>query len=153
MNNDPLIYKGYAAVINYDAECQTIRGEVININDMITFSGDSLGEIIAAFHDAMDDYLEHCAEIGREPEKPFSGKISLRITPDLHKKAAFSAKIANISLNEFLTQAIEEKTKIKGQDHIQECPLRKEMIFKGQEGVRSTMAREQINPHFGKWTQ
>lgn len=85
-------YKGYEAIVEFDDEAEIFHGEVINLRDVITFQGDSVKELKQAFHDSVDDYLEFCQERGEEPEKPFSGKLMLRINPELHKIIAIKAK-------------------------------------------------------------
>ena len=68
--NDLMKYREYSAIIKFDSECNLFRAEVVDINDLITFHGDSVQALDRAFKDAIDDYLEHCKEIGRTPEKP-----------------------------------------------------------------------------------
>lgn len=105
--NTPMTYLGYCAKIEYDDECGVMRGEILDINDLITFHGDSVGDLKAAFHDAVNDYLEHCAEIGRIPEKPYSGKFSVRVTPDLHRRVARHAALHGKSINSLVAEALE----------------------------------------------
>jgi predicted HicB family RNase H-like nuclease len=112
--NTPMTYRGYCARIEYDDECGVLRGEVLDINDLITFHGDSVGELKAAFHDAIDDYLEHCMEIGRIPEKPYSGKFSVRVTPELHMRAARHAALYGKSINSLVAEALEVLTGSNG---------------------------------------
>ena len=45
------------------------------IVDGVGFHGDSVDELKAAFREAVDDYIETCAKIGKEPQRPFSGKV------------------------------------------------------------------------------
>jgi predicted HicB family RNase H-like nuclease len=47
-----------------------------------------------------------CKELGKEPNKPYKGTFNIRISPDLHKEAAFFAASRNISLNDFIKTAI-----------------------------------------------
>lgn len=115
--NSPLKYKEYSALIGYDDECELFRGEILDINDTIVFYGDSISSLKQAMADAVEDYLEHCQEIGRTPEKPYSGKISLRITPQLHKNVARRAALERKSINFILSEFIEKglltsKTKV-----------------------------------------
>ncbi len=103
----PMTYRGYCAKVEYDDECGVLRGEVLDINDLIVFHGDCVSDLKAAFRDAVDDYLEHCEEIGRTPEKPYSGKFSVRVAPDLHRRAARFAALHNMSINRLMAEAIE----------------------------------------------
>jgi predicted HicB family RNase H-like nuclease len=99
-------YKGYEAVVEFDAEAEILHGEVINIRDVITFQGNSVSELKQAFHDSVDDYLDFCKERGEEPDKPFSGKFMVRISPELHKKIAIKAKKEGQSLNSLVEKSL-----------------------------------------------
>ena len=99
-------YKGYEAVIEFDEEDRLFVGKVINTKDIIVFDGLSVAELEQSFHTVIDKYIEDCAALGKEPNKPFSGKFNLRISPDLHKKAATKAALKGISLNSFVEEAI-----------------------------------------------
>ena len=79
-------YKGYIGKIEYDPEAKILHGDVINTRDVITFQGTSVAEIEKAFIDSVDDYINWCREENIEPEKPYSGKFNIRISPELHKK-------------------------------------------------------------------
>jgi predicted HicB family RNase H-like nuclease len=102
----PMKYKGYSAKIEYDDECNIFRGEIIGINDFITFHGDSVDELKQSFKDSIDVYLEYCEEQGEQPDKPYTGKFSVRISPDLHRKAALAANIQGTSLNKLVEDAL-----------------------------------------------
>ncbi len=82
---------------------------VINTRDIITFQGESVGELKKAFEDSVDDYLQWCEEDGVSPEKPYSGRLNLRLSPETHKKAAINAKKKGISLNKYIEKAIESE--------------------------------------------
>jgi len=101
-------YKGYEAVVEFDDEAEIFHGEVINIRDVITFQGDNVKNLKQAFHDSVDDYLEFCKERGEEPEKPFSGKLMLRINPELHKTIAIKAKKEGKSLNSWIEKCLSQ---------------------------------------------
>ena len=81
-----LKYKGYSGQINYDDESRIFHGEVIDTRDVITFQGKSVDEIEIAFRESIDDYIDFCNERGEQPDKPFSGKFILRMSPKLHHK-------------------------------------------------------------------
>lgn len=105
-------YKGYIGVINFDENAKIFHGEIINTRDVITFQGKSVDELEKAFHNSIDDYLQWCKEDGTKPEKPYSGKFNLRISPELHRKAAINAQKLSISLNSFVEKAIIDEIKI-----------------------------------------
>ena len=100
-------YKGYIGKIEVDEEAGILYGDVINIRDVITFEGQSVEEAQRAFRESVDDYLAFCAERGESPEKPFSGKFVIRLPADLHRKAYIQAKLADKSLNGWVTEVIQ----------------------------------------------
>lgn len=100
-------YKGYIGRVELDEEAEIFHGEVINTRDVITFQGGSVAELKQVFHDSVDDYLNWCAERGEEPEKPYSGKFVVRISPDLHRDLSIEASRQRISLNALITKKLE----------------------------------------------
>jgi len=76
--------KGYLARIEFDNEANIFHGEVINIPDVITFQGESVEKLKNAFVDSVEDYLKFCAARGEQPEEPFSGRFTVRLSPDQH---------------------------------------------------------------------
>lgn len=103
-----MTYKGYYGVVQYDDEAKIFHGEVINTRTVITFQGTTVDEIETAFRDSVDDYLDWCKERNKDPEKPFSGRFVLRLSPDLHRKLNLKAKMSNTSLNSFIVQTLEK---------------------------------------------
>jgi len=101
-------YKGYVGKVEFDDEAGIFHGEVINTRDVITFQGTTVEEIRHAFKDSVEDYLDFCAQLGQAPEKPFTGKLMLRLSPDLHRKAYISAQQAGKSLNAWIADCIGE---------------------------------------------
>ncbi len=101
-----LHYKGYTGHIEFDDEAGLFHGEVLDLKDVVTFQGRSVDEIVQAFRDSVDDYLDFCAERGEKPDKPFSGKFVLRMNPELHHaihlKAVKAEKSLNIVVNDTL---------------------------------------------------
>lgn len=99
-------YKGYTGHFVYDEDADIFHGKIIGIRDVITFQGRSLDELKTALHDSIDDYLEMCEKHEKVPDKPFSGKFSLRIPPELHEQVASAAMGTQESLNTWITEAI-----------------------------------------------
>jgi predicted HicB family RNase H-like nuclease len=99
-------YKGYEGIVTYDEEAKIFHGEVIGLKDVITFQGTSVDDLEHAFKDSIDDYLDFCKKKKHEPEKPFSGNLILRISPEIHKEVTIEAKHRGISLNAFLNELI-----------------------------------------------
>jgi predicted HicB family RNase H-like nuclease len=97
-----LSYKGYTGHVEFDDEAGLFHGEVLDTRDVITFQGRSVDEIEAAFRDSVDDYLAFCAERGEKPDKPFSGRLMLRLPGDLHREVFIRARREGKSLNQFV---------------------------------------------------
>ena len=103
-------YQGYIGTVAFDEEADIFHGEVVNTRDVITFQGRSVDEIRTAFRDSVDEYVKFCKERGREPERPYSGRIALRIPAELHRNASAAASAEGKSLNAWLTAAVERAT-------------------------------------------
>jgi len=102
-----LHYKGYTGCVEYDEEGNYFYGHVLGLHrDGISYEGDSADTLKKDFLNGVDDYLRHCAENGKKPEQPFSGKTILRMPSQLHQQAAIKARSIGISLNEFINRAI-----------------------------------------------
>lgn len=99
-------YKNYVAKIEYSDEDDCFIGHIAGINDVIGFHGDSVAQLHQAFEEAVDDYLETCKQIGRAPQKPYSGKIMLRLPPEIHAKIAMEAQSHGRSLNSWVTELL-----------------------------------------------
>jgi len=102
-----LNHKGYTGIVEFDSEAGIFHGEVLDTRDVITFQGTTVTELQKAFVDSVEDYLEFCKEKGEEPDKPFSGKLILRMSPDLHHKVYVRAKHSGKSLNKWITDSLE----------------------------------------------
>lgn len=99
-------YKGYTAHIDYDDDDGIFHGEVIDLKDVVTFVGRSVDELRQAFHDSIDDYLAFCAERGEEPDRPFSGRLMVRLSPELHRLVYTRARQEGKSLNQFIADRL-----------------------------------------------
>lgn len=104
--NDVMEYKGYYASVHFSSEDDVFFGKLLGIDDLVNFEGGSVKELKKAFYEAVNDYLETCTELGKEPNKTYKGTFNVRISTDLHKAAAVYAASNNISLNEFVRAAI-----------------------------------------------
>src|SRR5450759_480385 len=100
-------YKGYIGKVEIDDEVCILFGEVIKVRDVITFEGASVDEIQKAFRESVDDYLDFCAQRNESPEKPFSGKFVVRLPAELHRQAYIQAKLADKSLNGWVTEVLQ----------------------------------------------
>jgi predicted HicB family RNase H-like nuclease len=104
--NDILQYQNYYASVHFSAADEVFYGRILGINDLISFEGASVQELKAAFEEALEDYLETCATIGKTPEKTYKGTFNVRVSSALHKEAAIFAAVHNITLNEFVKKAL-----------------------------------------------
>lgn len=102
-----LTYNGYEARLEYDSEDDSFFGIVTNISDTIHFQGHSIEELREEFKNSVDVYLAHCEKIGKPPQKPFSGKFVLRVSPDLHRRLTETARENGESLNALASRALE----------------------------------------------
>ncbi|MEW5910929.1 MAG: type II toxin-antitoxin system HicB family antitoxin [Thermodesulfobacteriota bacterium] len=107
-------YKDYLGAFSYDPEADIFHGEVVNIADVVTFQGRSLDQLKRALKDSVEDYLVFCQEMGKDPERPFSGRFNLRLPPELHRQAAQQARLQGKSLNAWVAEALERAVKDAG---------------------------------------
>jgi predicted HicB family RNase H-like nuclease len=101
-----LEYKGYTGNVEFDAEAGLFHGEVLDTRDVITFQGTSVEDLQQAFRDSVDDYLDFCRERNEEPDKPFSGRLMVRLSSDLHRKLYVEAKRGGKSLNQLISERL-----------------------------------------------
>ena len=99
-------YKGYTVSMIFDAEDKVIVGRVQDIDDIISFHGESVAEFESNFHMVIEDYLAASKQLGSEPEKPASGKVMLRIAPEVHAAALKAAARSGTSLNKWAEGAL-----------------------------------------------
>lgn len=103
-----LSYKGYIGTVQVSFEDSCLHGKIEFINDVVTFEGNTPNEIKKSFETSVDEYLEVCNKVGKEPEKPFKGSFNVRTGPELHKKAALIAKTKGVTLNEFVCESVKK---------------------------------------------
>jgi predicted HicB family RNase H-like nuclease len=102
-----LTHDGYIAEITLDEESGLLSGIVLNTRATLHFAGRTVDELKAAFADTIADYRDWCEAEGKEPEKPYSGTLSLRISPDLHRRVASKAAAEGKSINAVIGEALE----------------------------------------------
>ena len=103
---DVLKFKDFVASVHFSAEDEVFHGKIEGIDDSITFEGETVVELKKAFEEAVEDYLEICTQIDKDPHKSYKGSFNIRIKPELHKKAAFKSLELGMSLNKFVEKAI-----------------------------------------------
>jgi predicted HicB family RNase H-like nuclease len=100
---------GYKARIEYDAELDMFRGEILGLNGGADFWGKNPKELRAEFKKSLQVFLDVCREKGIEPRRSYSGKFNLRISPDLHEKLAIVAEAEGKSINTLAQEAIQQR--------------------------------------------
>ncbi|MFZ9739179.1 MAG: type II toxin-antitoxin system HicB family antitoxin [Prochlorothrix sp.] len=106
-----LKYKDYSGLLEVDTDENILFGTVIDIDDVITFQAETIEEARQAFQDSVEEYLTFCAELGRNPEKPFSGKLQLRTNPELHRKLFLIAKREGVSINTWIENTLDREVR------------------------------------------
>ncbi len=101
-------FKGYQAHVEFDDDANVFHGEVVNIRDVITFQGKSVDELRQAFEDSIEDYLAFCAQRGEEPEKPFSGRFTVQLSPEQHRKVILAAEKAGKGVDRWIAEVLDQ---------------------------------------------
>ena len=99
-------YKGYIGSIEADIQEKFLYGKLLFIKDLITYEAKTVANLEKEFQTSVDEYLHSCKQLKREPLKPFKGSLNVRIGAELHKEAALQAAMAEMTLNEFIKNAI-----------------------------------------------
>jgi predicted HicB family RNase H-like nuclease len=102
-----MTYRGYSARVEFDAEDRIFVGHLAGVRDIVGFHGASVAELEAAFHEAVDDYLAACKKLGQEPNKPFTGRVMLRLPPEVHARASARATVEGVSFNQWVAKVLE----------------------------------------------
>ena len=106
-----LKYKGYTGSVVFDAEDKIFHGRVLGLSSaLIGFEGTTVIEMEKDFQHAVDDYLNMCAEQGKEPEKPFKGSFNIRLNPTLHGRLVINAANKGMTLNAYVKTLLEKVT-------------------------------------------
>lgn len=110
--NNVLSYKGYAARIEFDPDDRLFFGRIAAIEDIVTFHGETVDELVNHFEEAVDDYLATCEKLGQQPNKPYSGKIMLRVPVEIHAAVATAAQVSGKSINQWATDALDKAVQL-----------------------------------------
>ena len=109
---DVLTYKDFLGSVHFTAEDKVFHGKIEGIRDLVTFEGRSVAELTKAFHEAVNDYLELCKQADKQPERSYKGNFNVRVSSELHRKAAEKAKKMGLSLNQFVQKALEDEVAV-----------------------------------------
>jgi predicted HicB family RNase H-like nuclease len=102
-----MTFKGYTARIEIDARDNILVGRLLGLRDVVGFHANDVAGLRAAFEEAVDDYIDACAKIGKTPEKPASGKLMLRVAPEVHSAALIAAQASGVSLNQWAGKVLQ----------------------------------------------
>ena len=105
-----MTYKTFSARIEFDGDDGIFFGSIAGIRDRGSFHADNVRDLTSAFHEAVDDYIETCARIGKTPQKPYSGKMMLRVSPDTHARVALAAELSGKSITKWAEDALDTAT-------------------------------------------
>ena len=105
-----MTYKGYTARVEYDERDNIFVGRILGIRTLISFHGETVSQLRREFESAVKDYLAECKERSVRPEKPVSGKVLLRLPPEVHGAAMVAAQAAGKSLNQWATEVLQDAT-------------------------------------------
>jgi predicted HicB family RNase H-like nuclease len=103
-----MTYQNYKAKVEYDPIDKIFVGHIIGIRDIVGFHGSTVEELESAFHEAVEHYLEVCEKIGQEPQRSYSGKLTLRIPPEIHMAVATAAEINSKSINQWAADVLKQ---------------------------------------------
>lgn len=106
MADNVLDYKGYSTRVEFSAEDKLLFGKIEGIVDLVNFQSETLDGVEAAFHEAVDDYLAFCKDLGKEPNKVYRGSFNVRVQPSIHRELDRAAARHGVSMNQFVEDAL-----------------------------------------------
>lgn len=119
MSDKILSHKNYSGSIEVSLEDGCLHGEILFINDLVSYESETVGGLQAAFEEAVDSYLDKCRREGLDPDKPCSGTFNVRLSPELHRNASVAAARKGQSLNDFVKDCVSKGVSdaVKGPGH------------------------------------
>lgn len=106
---DVITYKGFIGSVHYASEDRVFYGKIEGINDLISFEGETVDQLEEGFKYMVDEHIKDCKKNNYPLEKSYKGNLNIRLAPELHKKAAYSAALRGISLNQYINEAIRKE--------------------------------------------
>lgn len=104
-----LSYKGYNGSVEFSSDDEIFFGKINGIRDVVTFEADTVQKLKRHFKEAVDDYIDTCAKLDKDPDKEYKGSFNVRVKPSLHRKAAIKSASLKISLNQLVEKALEKE--------------------------------------------
>lgn len=136
-----LEYKGYHAKVLFDAESRILHGKIEGIRDFVNFETSNPNDVEKEFHEAVDDYLDFCEEVGKSPDKEYRGTFNVRIDPRLHRELALEADKRETSMNQMVENAIDSYL------HKDKTPV-KTIIYVKENETKSTFPNPTVTYNF-----
>ena len=115
---DIIKYKGFIGSVHYAAEDRVFYGKIEGVNDLITFEGSSVDELEEGLKFMVDEHIKDCTNKNIPIEKSYKGNLNIRLSPELHKKAAHNATLKGISINQYINDAIRNEVSSSESDII-----------------------------------
>ena len=106
---DIMKYKGFIGSVHYASEDKVFYGKVEGVNDLITFEGSTVNDLEEGFRYMVDEHIKDCNRKNIPLEKSYKGNLNIRLSPDLHKKAAHNASLRGVSLNQYINDAVKKE--------------------------------------------
>jgi predicted HicB family RNase H-like nuclease len=103
-----MTFKGYTARVEIDARDNILVGHLLGLRDIVGFHADDVPGLRVAFEESVNDYIDACTKIGKAPEKPASGKLMLRVAPEVHSAALIAAQASGVSLNQWAGKVLQQ---------------------------------------------
>jgi len=125
-------YKDYQGSIEFDLNSGLLHGKILFIRDDVTYEGLTLDELTKQFRLVVDDYIDTCRDLNRDPQRPFSGTFNVRINPVLHYRSAQYAYALGVSLNEYIRQSLEESWNNHHEKIVRHEHIHKHTIFQSE---------------------
>lgn len=100
-----LKYKDFEGSAELDMERQVCRGKLLFIDDLVTYEAATPVDLQSEFEAAVDDYLQTCKSLDRDPKRPLKGLFNVRTPPELHKQLHLRSLQDHCSLNETVIRA------------------------------------------------
>ena len=113
---DIIKYKGFIGSVHFAAEDRIFYGKVEGINDLITFEGSTVDELEKGFQYMVNEHIKDCHKNNTPLEKSYKGNLNIRLSPELHKKAAYNASMRGISLNQYINDTIKKEIESSDSD-------------------------------------
>jgi predicted HicB family RNase H-like nuclease len=103
-----MTYKGYSARVEFDEEDRIFVGRLAGITDIVVFHGSTVDELETAFHEMVDHYIEVSERTGRPAQKPYSGNLMLRVSPEIHAAVATASQLQGKSINQWAAEVLDK---------------------------------------------